>query len=56
VATSSTDDQKVENYLVPSGADFGTDVMGTAPVDESMVKAQKRTALPERHPAKKAKK
>jgi hypothetical protein len=56
VATSSTDDQKVEDYLVPSGADFGTDVTGTSPVDETMVKAQKRVALPERHAAKKAKK
>jgi hypothetical protein len=58
VATSAADDQKVENYLVPSGADFNTDVMGTSPVDESMVKVQKRTALPERHhaAAKKAKK
>ncbi|UWZ83979.1 hypothetical protein [Occallatibacter riparius] len=58
VATSSADDQKVENYLVPSGADFNTDVTGTSPVDESTVKAQKRVALPERHhaAAKKAKK
>jgi hypothetical protein len=55
VATSAADDQKVENYLVPSGADFNTDVTGTSPVDESMVKAQKRTPLPERHHSKKAK-
>jgi hypothetical protein len=55
VATSSTDAQQVENYLVPSGANFNTDITGTTPVDESMVKAQKRTPLPERHPAKKAK-
>jgi hypothetical protein len=49
VATSSADAQDVENYLVPSGADFNTDVSGTSPVDESMVKAQKRVPLPERH-------
>jgi hypothetical protein len=57
VATNpATDAQDVENYLVPSGADFNTDVTGTSPVDESVVKAQKRVALPERHAAKKAKK
>jgi hypothetical protein len=56
VATSSNNDQEVENYLVPSGADFSMDVTGTSPVDETMVKAQKRTPLPERHhSAKKAK-
>jgi hypothetical protein len=49
VATGSGDDQKVENYLVPSGATFGSDVQGTSPVDESTVKAQVRKPLPERH-------
>jgi len=49
VATGSGDDQKVENYLVPSGANFNTDVQGTTPVDESMVKAQVRKPLAERH-------
>lgn len=49
VATGTGDDQKVENYLVPSGANFNSDVNGTTPVDESTVKAQKRKALPERH-------
>jgi hypothetical protein len=52
VATSAADAQDVENYLVPSGADFNTDVTGTSPVDESVVKAQKRVPLPERHPKK----
>ncbi len=56
VATRPTDSQQVENYLVPSGADSSADVTGTTPVDESMVKPQKRTPLPERHAAKKAKK
>lgn len=49
VATSSTDDQKVENYLVPAGANFDQDVTGTTPVDESMYKAQVRKPLGERH-------
>jgi len=53
VATGTADDQKVENYLVPAGANFNSDVPGTTPVDESVVKAQKRVPLPERHPAKK---
>ena len=49
VATGSGDDQKVENYLVPSGAKFSADVPGTTPVDESKVKPQVRKPLPQRH-------
>jgi len=49
VATGTTDGQKVENYLVPAGADFNTDVSGTTPVDESTVKVQARKPLPQRH-------
>jgi hypothetical protein len=49
VATGSGDDQKVENYLVPAGANFNSDVQGTTPVDENSVKAQARKPLPERH-------
>jgi hypothetical protein len=49
VATGSGDDQKVENYLVPSGADFNTDTPGTTPVDESTVKPQVRKPLGTRH-------
>jgi hypothetical protein len=48
-ATGSGDDQKVENYLVPAGADFNTDVSGTTPVDESQYKPQVRKDLPQRH-------
>jgi hypothetical protein len=48
VATGTGDDQKVENYLVPAGANFGADVPGTTPVDESTVKPQERKALGER--------
>jgi hypothetical protein len=49
VATSATDGQKVEDYLVPAGANFGSDVQGTTPVDETTVKPQERKALPQRH-------
>ena len=51
-ATSADDGKKVANYLVPSGANFGSDVQGTTPVDESMVKPQARKALGQRHHAK----
>jgi OmpA family len=53
VVTSGTEGQKVEQYIVPAGANFGSDVQGTTPVDESVVKPQVRKALPERHPGKK---
>jgi hypothetical protein len=49
VATSATDGQKVEDYLVPSGANFESDVQGTTPVDETTVKPQTRKPLPQRH-------
>jgi hypothetical protein len=49
VATSTEDGKKVSDYLVPTGANFGADVQGTSPVDESTVKAQARKALPARH-------
>jgi hypothetical protein len=45
VATGTTDGQTVEDYLVPAGATFTTDVQGTTPVDESAVKPQVRTPL-----------
>ncbi|HTD56220.1 MAG TPA: hypothetical protein VK670_12610 [Silvibacterium sp.] len=49
VRTDSTGTNEVDNYLVPAGATFDTDVPGTTPVDESQVKAQVRKPLPERH-------
>jgi hypothetical protein len=49
VATGSTEGQTVENYLVPSGANFTSDVTGTTPVDETAIKPQARKPLPERH-------
>jgi len=45
VATGMTDGQTVEDYLVPAGATFTTDVTGTTPVDETKVKAQVRKPL-----------
>ena len=56
VATGTTDGQKVEDYLVPSGATFSSDVAGTTPVDETVVKPVVRKPLAEKHPAKKSKK
>ncbi len=49
VATGTEDGQKVEDYLVPAGANFSSDVQGTTPVDESTVKPQVRKPLAERH-------
>ena len=48
VATGTTDGQTVEDYLVPAGATFTSDVNGTTPVDETAVKAEVRKPLPER--------
>ncbi len=55
VATGASDSQTVENYLVPSGASFSSDVTGTTPVDETAVKPQVRKPLAQRHPARKKK-
>jgi hypothetical protein len=44
VATSTTDGQTVEDYLVPAGANFSADVTGTTPVSVE-VKAQPRKPL-----------
>ena len=49
VATGTTDGQTAEDYLVPAGATFSTDVTGTTPVDETAVKPQARKPLPQRH-------
>jgi outer membrane protein OmpA-like peptidoglycan-associated protein len=42
VVTGTADSQTVENYLVPSGASFVSDVPNTGAVDESAVKPQAR--------------
>ena len=39
-ASGATDSQTAQTYLVPSGADFATDVTGTTPVNETVVKPQ----------------
>jgi hypothetical protein len=45
VRTSNGGAKEVENYLVPAGANFDTDVSGTTAVDESAVKVQPRKAV-----------
>ncbi len=45
VATSSGGDQSVEDYLVPAGANFNTDVPRTTPVNEAAVKPVPRKPL-----------
>ena len=45
VRTGSQSENEVENYLVPAGATFDSDVQGTTAVDESTVKPQSRTPL-----------
>jgi len=49
VATNPNDAQAAQDYLVPAGADFNTDVPGTTPVDESTIKPEARKPLPMRH-------
>ena len=51
VATGTTDGQTVEDYLVPAGANFSSDVQGTTPVDESTLKPEARKPLPPKHTA-----
>jgi len=45
VSTGTQSVDEVENYLVPAGATFDSDVPGTTAVDESTVKVQERKAL-----------
>jgi outer membrane protein OmpA-like peptidoglycan-associated protein len=44
VRTSTKGTNEVDNYLVPAGANFDTDMPGTTAVDTDTVKAQPRTA------------
>lgn len=53
-ATITTDGQKVDDYLVPAGASFTTDVSGTTTVDETAVKAEARKPLGAKHHKKSA--
>jgi outer membrane protein OmpA-like peptidoglycan-associated protein len=52
--TGTQGNKEVENYLVPAGASFDTDVTGTTAVDESTVKVQSRTKPAPVHRHKKA--
>ncbi len=45
VRTGITDGKTVENYIVPAGRTFDSEVQGTTPVDEGTVKPQARKAL-----------
>jgi hypothetical protein len=45
VRTGTQSIDEVENYLIPAGATFDSDVPGTTAVDESVVKAQTRVPL-----------
>jgi outer membrane protein OmpA-like peptidoglycan-associated protein len=54
VATGAGDDQNAQNYLVPAGANFASDVQGTTPADETAVKPEVRKPLPARHHKKAA--
>jgi len=48
VRTGNAGAKEVDNYLVPAGASFDSDVSGTTAVDESAVKVQPRKPLAER--------
>jgi outer membrane protein OmpA-like peptidoglycan-associated protein len=48
VRTGTQGNKEVEDYLVPSGANFDNNVQGTTAVDENAVKVQPRTAPPAR--------
>ena len=54
VRTGTQGNKEVENYLVPAGATFDSDVQGTTAVDESTVKVQARTAPARGHKKKAA--
>ena len=51
VRTGTQGNKEVEDYLVPSGANFDHDVQGTTAVDENAVKVQPRTPARRRRPA-----
>jgi hypothetical protein len=54
VRTGTQGNKEVENYLVPAGATFDSDVQGTTAVDESTVKVESRKAAPVHHRKKAA--
>lgn len=49
VASTSIDDQNVQSYLVPAGADFSADVQGVSWINETLFTPEERKPLPLRH-------
>ncbi len=49
VRTGSKGANEVDDYLVPAGANFDSEIQGTTAVDESSVQAQSRTAPVAKH-------
>jgi len=49
IATGTGDDQNVQDYLVPAGADFLADVQGTSWINETAFTPEERKPLPLRH-------
>lgn len=49
VKTGTSGQNEVNDYLVPSGANFDADVPGTTAVDENAVKVQPRNPQPKHH-------
>ena len=49
VKTAATGTNEVQNYLVPAGANFNSDVPNTTAVDENVVKAQPRNPVHPHH-------
>ncbi|HTB98686.1 MAG TPA: hypothetical protein VK716_16865 [Terracidiphilus sp.] len=45
IATEAAAGQKVEDYLIPSGANFNNDVQGTTPANESTIRHEPRKPL-----------
>jgi len=54
VATGTTDGQKVEDYLVPAGANFSTDVAGTTEVTATVKPQPRKPLAAKKHAAKKS--
>ena len=49
VRTGTKGTNEADNYLIPAGANFESEIQGTTPVDESSIKAQPRKALGTAH-------
>jgi outer membrane protein OmpA-like peptidoglycan-associated protein len=49
IATGTGDDQKIQDYFVPAGADLSADVQGISWINESAFTPEERKPLPMRH-------